>query len=99
MSAEAGQRTVQPAPKFDGAWMHSILSPSLRERAPTTECRARAPWAVLRLITSSNLVVRGHSDPTQQRHTGLGCAGYCAPLFATCWNQPLAAWVGLSSLP
>jgi len=50
--------------------------------------------AVLRLITSSNLVVRGHSGPTQQRHTGRGCAGSgCAQLFATCWKQPQAAWV------
>ena len=50
--------------------------------------------AVLRLITSSNLVVRGHSGPTQQRHTGLGCADSgCAQLFATCWKQPQAAWV------
>ena len=57
-------------------------------------------FAVLRLITSSNLVVRGHSGPTQQRHTGLGCAGSgCAPLFATCWKQPQAAWEALSSLP
>src|SRR5262249_13914791 len=56
--------------------------------------------AVLRLITSSNLVVRGHSGPTQQRHTGLGCAGSgCAQFFATCWKQPQAAWVVLSSFP
>src|SRR5213080_2721282 len=43
--------------------------------------------AVLRLITSSNLVARGHGGPTQKRHTSLGCAGSgCEPLFATFWK-------------
>ena len=51
-------------------------------------------------VTSSNSVVRGHSGPTQQHHTGPGCAGSgCAPLFATRWKQPQAAWVSLSLLP
>jgi hypothetical protein len=39
-----------------------------------------------RLITSSNLVVRGHSGPTQQRHTGCCAGSGCAPLFAACWK-------------
>src|SRR5262249_9388075 len=34
------------------------------------------PASIPAMITSSNLVVRGHSGPTQQRHTGLGCAGF-----------------------
>src|SRR6516162_5019137 len=43
--------------------------------------------AVLRLITSLNLVVRGHSGPTQQRRT-LCCVGSgCAPLFAAALKQ------------
>src|SRR5262249_32611089 len=77
-----------------------IRSPRRRfASTPGGIVRPRA-LAVLRLITSSNLVVRGHSGPTQQRHTGLGCAGLgCAPLFATCWKQPQAAWAALSSLP
>src|SRR5262249_52863980 len=37
--------------------------------------------AVLRLITSSNLVVRGHSGPTQKHRTSLGCAGSAAHRF------------------
>ena len=56
-------------------------------------------WPSSRWITNSNLVVRGHSGPTQQHRTGLGCAGSgCAPLFAT-QKQLEVAGVALSSLP
>ena len=48
-----------------------------------------------RLITSS-----GHSDPTQQHHTGRGCAGSGgAPFFASRWKQRQATEVAPSSLP
>jgi hypothetical protein len=54
--------------------------------------------AALRLITNSNLVVRGRSGPTQKRRTSLGRAGSgCAP-FATSWDQRQAVEVALSPL-
>src|SRR5215471_15259784 len=76
---------------------HSITS-SARSRNDSGTARPSA-LAVARLITSSNLIVRGHSGPTQQRRT-LCCVGSgCAPLFATSWKLPQAGSLAPSSLP
>jgi hypothetical protein len=64
-------------------------------------------FAVLRLVTSWNLVVLGHSrararkphtaGATQKRRTSLGRAGSgYAPFFATSWKQRQVAGVALS---
>jgi len=52
------------------------------------------------VITSSKLAFGGHSGPTQQRRSSLGCAHCrCVPLFAISWEQEQAARPGLASLP